>query len=199
MKKLAVLFFAILYGTSIYAQEADTLSQADSSDISISGTLIGIWIAISILYVVYLGFKKIFGSKEEGTKEKNNLTNEQRQLLIEKLKDKTIPFFRVKGMTYYDIKKPGGYIAELIPEDNNKKDPYAIAVVHSTLGMIGHLPKGNQFVYEKAKTQKIYGAVEIGIARNGSPYGKFWLDPSIFKIEDITQMVNVEIDDNFKP
>lgn len=194
MKKVVVLFFCLILAISSFAQVADTLAQTTTSDISIFGILFGFWIAISILYVIYLAFKAIFFPKKE-----IQLNEEERKELINFLRDKSLPFFRVKGMTFYDIKKPGGYIAELVPESNNPKDPYAVAVVHSTLGIIGHLPKGNKFVYRKAKEQKIYGAVEIGISRSGYPYGKFWLDPSIFSVEDIAQMVDLSIDDNLKP
>ena len=179
-----------------FAQETDTLEQSTTSD---SGYTYWFIILIILLPILYIILDKLSKRAEANAKKKVNLTEEERNELINFLKDKTLPFFRVKGMTHYDIKKPGGYIVELVPEENNKKDPHAVAVVHSTLGIIGHLPKGNEFVYRKAKEQKIYGAIEIGISRSGYPYGKFWLDPSIFSQEDIAQMVNLEVDDNFRP
>ena len=196
MKKLAVLFFCLIMAFFSFAQETDTLEQSTTSD---SGYTYWFIILIILLPILYIILDKLSKRAEANAKKKVNLTEEERNELINFLKDKTLPFFRVKGMTHYDIKKPGGYIVELVPEENNKKDPHAVAVVHSTLGIIGHLPKGNEFVYRKAKEQKIYGAIEIGISRSGYPYGKFWLDPSIFSQEDIAQMVNLEVDDNFRP
>lgn len=195
MKKVAVLFFCLILAISSYAQEADTLSQTTADDGNTYWVLIAI-IGLPILYIIVNKLSKIANAKAE---KEFKLKEEERKELINFLRDKSLPFFRVKGMTHYDIKKPGGYIAELVSESNNPKDPYAVAVIHSTLGIIGHLPKGNKFVYRKAKEQKIYGAVEIGISRSGYPYGKFWLDPSIFSVEDIAQMVDLSIDDNLKP
>lgn len=192
MKRLAFFILSIFACNLSIAQEADTLIASNTQEAASSN--------YSFIILCVIGIALYFIVKKRNQKKKLiKLNEEQRQLLLEHLKDKTIPFFRVKGMTQYDVKKPGGYIVELVAETDNKYDPFAVAVVHPTLGIVGHLPKGNQFIHEKAKTTKIQGAVEIGIARNGYPYGKFWLDPAVFSLDDIAQCVSLDIDDNFRP
>ena len=167
--------------------------QADTTAlIENSGSAWDFWKWVLLCIALIYAFRKIRKANKAKIKALEEAkTKEKAELLRQLYKDKSAPFFRVKGISFYEPKKPGCYICKLTPDPTNPHDPYAIRIEHPTLGMMGHIPKGNTYLFELAKKKEIYGAVEIGSWNDGEQYGKFWLDDAYFTMEDIAQLVDI--------
>lgn len=168
------------------------LQSADSSFLGIPNELL--WI-----FGIFAGAIVIYGIRVLKKYEKTQQALAQQQKEEERIKeltaflsDKEIPFFKVKGTTFYEPKKPGLYICQLVAEPENPYDPLAVKVEHPTLGTIGHLPKGNTYLHNLAKTKTLLGATQIGIHKD-KPYAKFYIDPSIFSTKDIAYMEDLTV------
>lgn len=174
-----------------------TILQADTTTLTPEdGSSWSAWKWIIILCAalyVYLKIKKKNKHKLEALEAEK--IKEKAALLKQLYKDKSAPFFRVKGISFYEPKKPGCYICRLVAEPSNPYDCYAIKIEHPTMGMIGHIPKGNTYLFHLCQKKEIYGAVEIGVWNDGEQYAKFWIDEACFTIEDIAQLVDIEARD----
>lgn len=191
MKKVTVLFFISLITKTTFAQELDTLNQVSTEADGVSWLLV-IFIVSIIGWIII----KIIEKVNKANKAKiAKLEQERKELLKDFLKDKSTPYFKIKGITFYEPKKPGCYIAELQPEKNNPHDPYAIAIIHSKVGMIGHLPKGNKYLHTKLQSQKILGIAEIKPWGEREQKGKFWLDPAYYDDGELLEMEGIMIKD----
>lgn len=173
--------------------QTDTLQVVTDAD---SDLAIGFLV---ILGLIFLFIFSIIRKIKKNHKKKLKLLEEQREqervaLLTEILKDKELPYFKVKGITEYEPKKPGCYICQLKAEPENPYDRLAVKIEHPKLGMIGHISKGNGYIHELAKTKTLYGATLLGF-HGGKPYGKFFIDPSVFTVEDISHMEDLFMKD----
>lgn len=177
--------------TLTFLLQVDTLQVTSESDGSI-------WLAIGIivffLLVIwsYFSLKKDVAKAEEKRRYEEYMAEVNRISELAALKNKKIPYFKIKGVTSYENKKPGCYICKILAEPENPYDQFAVKIEHPTLGIFGHLPKGNIYIHELAKKKELTAAVEMGIYR-GTPYGKLYIDPAIFTAEDVANMENVII------
>lgn len=164
---------------------------AENADFTIDFLIIGAIIFLIIFSIVRKIKKrqnaKIAAIKKQAEEDRVNL-------LTELLKDKQLPYFKVKGITQYEPKKPGCYICQLVAEPENPYDKEAVKIVHPTIGMIGHISKGNGYIHKLAKEKALYGATQLGF-HGGKPFGKFFIDPSVFSVEDINQMNDLWMQD----
>lgn len=174
-----------------------TLLQADSLQIS-AGTIDIPWGAIIILGILILGAFSFFSLKrdlaksEEKRRYKEYLEKVKKIQELSELKKQKIPFFKVKGVTSYELKKPGCYICKLIAEPENQYDLLAVKIEHPTLGTIGYLPRNNAHIHNLAKEKELLGAVEVGLYKE-TPFAKLYIDPAYFTAEDIAKMEEVII------
>ena len=191
MKRIAVFILFELTPIIVFCQSADSLTNVSSGR--------GLW-WLWLIPVCFIGYliSHNFKTKQQKIQAKiAQLEKEKRELLKEALKDKTAPFIRIKGITHYDPKCPGCYIAKLEAETSNQYDPYAVKVIHPTMGMIGHMPKGNSYLHKLALKKELYGAVEIKVWNEREQFAKFWIDEAIFTIEEIENIKDIERDNRY--
>jgi|GEM_PF-3979174 len=172
--------------------QSDTLQVA--SEVDTGGILWGIGIIAFIILTIwsYFSLKKDIAKAEDKKRYDEYMAEVNRISELAALKNKKIPYFKIKGVTSYENKKPGCYICKILAEPENPYDQFAVKIEHPTLGIFGHLPKGNIYIHELAKKKELTAAVEMGIYR-GTPYGKLYIDPAIFTAEDVANMENVII------
>lgn len=171
--------------------QTDTLQATTESG---SDFWYGIGFIAFIILVIwsYFSMKRDHAKAEEKRRHDKYMAEMDRIAKMNRLKDKKIPYFKIKGVTSYDLKKPGCYICKILAEPENPYDPCAVKIEHPTLGTIGHLPKGNFYIHELALKKELTAAVEMGYYR-GTPFGKLYIDPAIFTDEDVINMEKVII------
>lgn len=169
--------------------QTDTLQIAAESEGSIWGILLTIGIIIWGIYSIFY-FKKISKNSKEEQRLKELDAKRQQIMELANMQNKKIPFFKIKGVTSYELKKPGCYVCKIVAEPENPFDMFAVKIEHPILGTIGHLPKDNVYIHNLAKEKELYGAVEIGIYRN-TPFARLYIDPAFFSATDISKMENI--------
>lgn len=173
-----------------------TLLQIDTLQVA-SETNDGIYFLIIVAIVAWLiwsviTFIKMFKKAEKSRRAQEENIKIQKIEQLDNLKDKMIPYFKIKGVTSYELKKPGCYICRIVAEPENPYDMFAVKIEHPTLGIIGHLPKDNIYIHNLAKKKDLYGAVEIGIYKK-TPFARLYIDPAIFSSADIANMESLTI------
>lgn len=176
--------------TLTFLLQTDTLQAIASSE---DTSLWWLWLILAC-FILYFFLKMKVKHNEKIAKLKQQAEEDRVNLLTELLKDKQLPYFKIKGITQYEPKKPGCYICQLVAEPENPYDKLAVKIVHPTIGMIGHISKGNEYIHNLAKEKTLLGATQLGY-HGGRPYGKFFIDPSVFSVEDINQMNELCIND----
>lgn len=172
--------------------QSDTLQVA--SEVDTGGILWGIGIIAFIILTIwsYFSLKKDIAKAEDKKRYDEYMEKVNRISELERLKDNKLPYFKIKGVTSYDDKRPGCYVCRIIAEPENPYDSFAVKIEHPTLGIFGHLPKGNTYIHELAKKKELTAAVEMGIYR-GTPFGRLYIDPGVFTAEDIAHMEDIVI------
>ncbi len=110
----------------------------------------------ALLAIIIIAFLLLLFSLH---RKNNAIRNEQKRLLreipeISKPDDETwrwshnTAHFKIRGVGHYDPKE-GHHEAYLISEINNPYDPEAILVIDKDKSPIGHLPRGNGYLYRE--------------------------------------------------